>query len=209
MRPYAVFLVMAAITVFVLFYPTAAYKDTSILLAAARPTPLSTPDAGWLMLPDLPASATQADVGAEIYRLVCRDCHGDKGQGLTEDWIAQWDPEDQNCWQSKCHALNHPPEGFLLPTAVPSVVGPSALSRFHTASDLHEFISENMPWHNPGSLQDEQYWQLAAYLLRENEIDPMASPLTQERADTLRLSEQTVESTTTPDATNTDCRRHT
>ena len=40
----------------------------------AMPTPES-----WLLLPTLPASATQADVGAEVYRLVCKACHGDTG----------------------------------------------------------------------------------------------------------------------------------
>lgn len=57
-----------------------------------EPTPFPTAEVSWLRLPDLPASATQADVGAEVYRLVCRACHGNKGQGLTEDWIAYWRP---------------------------------------------------------------------------------------------------------------------
>lgn len=163
----------------------------------ATVTPLPSPTS-WLLLPELPASATQADVGAEIYRLVCQDCHGDQGQGLTQDWIAKWNPADQNCWQSKCHASNHPPEGFDLPRYVPPVIGPSALLRFETALDLHEFISDNMPWHNPGSLQDAEYWQLTAYMIRENKIEPMTSSLDRQRAATLLLHPDMGQATVTP-----------
>lgn len=135
-------------------------------LRSVLPTPV--PEESWLILPDLPVSATDADVGAEIYRLVCRDCHGDKGQGLTDEWRATWAPKDQNCWQSKCHASNHPPEGFILPRYVPAVTGPTVLSRFKEPADWYEFIRTNMPFHNPGSLTDEEYLQLTAYLIREN-----------------------------------------
>lgn len=127
-------------------------------------------EVSWLKLPDMPASATQADVGAEVYRLVCSACHGDKGQGLTEDWIATWDPSTQNCWQSHCHHANHPPEGFILPRYVPAVIGDQTLMRFQTAQDLKQYIHENMPWHTPGSLTEEEYLQLTAFLLRENKI---------------------------------------
>ena len=88
---------------------------TAWAMANSEPAPPPPPPAAmassteesWLILPDLPPTATQADVGAEIYRLVCQDCHGNRGQGLTDEWRAEWDPEDQNCWQSKCHAPNH------------------------------------------------------------------------------------------------------
>lgn len=129
------------------------------------------PKKSWLILPDLSDSATQADWGAEIYRLVCQDCHGDIGRGLTEEFISTWNPQDQNCWQSKCHATNHPPEGFLLPQYIPAIIGDDTLTRFETTQDLFGYIREYMPWHNPGSLIEEEYWQLTAYLIRENGID--------------------------------------
>lgn len=142
---------------------------------------------GWLRLPELPDDATQADVGAEVYRLVCEACHGDRRQGLTDEWRATWSPDTQNCWQSKCHAGNHPPEGFDLPRYVPPLGGPDALARFETAFDLQEYIHNNMPWHNPGSLTTEQYWQVTAFLIREQGIAPMTAPIDRERAMTLRL----------------------
>lgn len=162
---------------------------------SAPPTlsPAITPTAaGWLILPEFPANATQADVGAEIYRLVCQDCHGDQQQGLTAEWIAAWPEEQQNCWTSKCHAANHPPEGFDLPRAIPAIGGPGALRRFTTALDLHEYISNKMPWHNPGSLTDEQYWQLTAYLLREQDVASLTLPLDEESARSLQLHPETV-----------------
>src|SRR5512134_251602 len=73
-------------------------------------------DANWLIL-NLPPDATQLDYGQEIYRLVCSACHGDVGQGLTPEWRSTWAPEDQNCWKSKCHGQNHPPDGFTFPVA--------------------------------------------------------------------------------------------
>ena len=137
----------------------------------SSPTPAASPtQEGWLILPDLPATASQADVGAEIYRLVCRDCHGDRGQGLTTEWRAKWEPADQNCWQTKCHASNHPPEGFILPRYVPPLIGPGTLSKFKTTLDLYNFIRVTMPWHNPGSLQEAEYWELTAFLAREHQI---------------------------------------
>ncbi len=110
----------------------------------------------------------QAQVGAEIYDNWCITCHGDEGQGLTAAWRAEWDPAHQNCWQSKCHSANHPPGGFLLPKTVPAIIGATALSDLHTAADLHAFISQKMPFQEPGVLDQDAYWALTAYLLQQN-----------------------------------------
>ncbi len=106
-----------------------------------------------------------------MYRLVCKACHGDVGQGLTPDWIAQWEPEDQNCWQSKCHALNHPPDGFVVPRDVPPVMGATVAERFRDGQQLHAYIAAAMPWQDPGVLQPAEYWQVTAYLLAHNGVD--------------------------------------
>jgi cytochrome c5 len=170
--------------------PTASPTSLELTPSPAPSEPIQSPTAevSWLKLPYLPASATQADVGAEVYRLVCRACHGDKGQGLTEEWIATWDPASQNCWQSHCHHANHPPEGFLLPRYVPAVIGDQALVRFQTAQDLKQYIHENMPWHTPGSLTEEEYLQLTAFLLRENKIIQDDTTLDRSKLDSLFLA---------------------
>jgi cytochrome c5 len=138
--------------------------------ATATPPPMSTPgEKSWILV-DLPADATQLEYGTEVYRLVCKACHGDKGQGLTDDWRAQWNPRDQNCWQSKCHALNHPPDGFYMPQ-VPAVVGPP-LAIFPTALDLYNYIHDFMPWHDRGSMTTKDSWTVTAYILKINGVDP-------------------------------------
>ncbi|HSH02193.1 MAG TPA: c-type cytochrome [Anaerolineae bacterium] len=116
----------------------------------------------------MPEDATQADIGAEIYRLVCSTCHGDKGQGLTDEWRQTLDPANQNCWQSKCHASNYPVDGFALPHYVPPVVGPAFTTKFKTAADVNLFIRTAMPYQVPGTLLPSEYWQLTAYLLTIN-----------------------------------------
>ena len=134
---------------------------------ASSPEPTPTPDR--LAKPTLPAEPNQADLGAIDYWFSCMVCHGDRGQGLTEEWRAASGPEDMNCWQSRCHASNHPPEGFELPLYAPRLIGPGALGRFETAADLHDFIATEMPWQMPGNLDQDTYWRMTAFLLREND----------------------------------------
>ena len=161
-------------------------NSPSLSLPSSAAPATQTPES-WLRLPEMPDTATQADYGGEIYRLVCRDCHGDRGQGLTDEWRATWAPEDQNCWQSRCHVGNHPPEGFLLPKYVPPLLGPGSLSNHETALDLYNYMRLKMPWHTPGSLQDWEYMQLTAFLAQERELD-VDLPLDEDMAADLLLS---------------------
>jgi mono/diheme cytochrome c family protein len=114
--------------------------------------------------PETIATGRPFDRGAETYRQVCLACHGDFGQGLTDEWRAEWG-EDSNCWQSRCHGSAHPPWGFTFPQAVPPLLGPGALSRFQTAADLYTTILSTMPWWDPGSLTESQSWELTTYLM--------------------------------------------
>ena len=145
-----------------------------------------TPDR--LARPTMPANPTQADQGSQVYYMVCMTCHGDQGQGLTPELVKAWGLGDMGCWQSKCHAANHPPDGFTLPKTIPPVVGPIIPARFATALDLHNFIKENMPWQAPGSLSDEEYWQLTAFLVRANGVDPGRELLNEQRAARISLN---------------------
>lgn len=146
---------------------------TIVSLQAVTPTSvpvaMSPTEDSWIIV-DLPADATQLEYGAEVYRLVCKACHGDKGQGLTDDWRAQWAPQDQNCWQSKCHARNHPPDGFYMPQ-VPAVLG-QPIRGFGTALNLYTYTHNYMPWHDRGSMTEKESWSVTAYLLKINGIDP-------------------------------------
>jgi mono/diheme cytochrome c family protein len=133
---------------------------------------------------------TQASQGAHVYYLVCMACHGDKGQGLTDEWRNVLDEKDRNCWQSKCHASNHPLEGFELPRTVPAIIGPGEMEIFRTALDLHDYIQARMPWQAPGSLSEDEYWQLTAFLVQANGFDPGDQPIDAERAAELYLGVQ-------------------
>ncbi|HET7010055.1 MAG TPA: c-type cytochrome [Anaerolineales bacterium] len=128
-------------------------------MPAASPSPLAV---------DPLALERQTDRADPIYRLWCKSCHGDALQGLTVEFRMTWPEEDQNCWQSKCHSENHPPGGFILPRTVPALVGPGALSKFPTAAELYAFIRAAMPFQEPGILDEQDYWDLTAYLLRKN-----------------------------------------
>ena len=79
--------------------------------------------------PILPAVPTMADKGAIPYWGICLSCHGDKGQGLTDEWRQGGFGLDMNCWKSKCHAPNHPTPGFTLPRLVPAIIGPNTLHK--------------------------------------------------------------------------------
>ena len=116
-----------------------------------------------------PTNPTQLDQGALVYWGVCMACHGDRGEGLTTEWRSVYGA-DQNCWTSKCHAPNHPPQGFSIPRdrLPPPVTGLGSLVRFNTAQQLHDYILIAMPWWNPGSLSPEKAWALTAYILKLN-----------------------------------------
>ncbi|MEW5940281.1 MAG: c-type cytochrome, partial [Chloroflexota bacterium] len=134
--------------------------------ALQSPTASATPDR--LAEPTLPASPTQADLGAQVYWLSCLPCHGDKGQGLTDEFRAAYPPEDRNCWESGCHGKNPYESGFTLPKSIPPVVGPDALARFADGAQLESYIRAAMPYWKPGSLTDEEAWKVTAFVLRAN-----------------------------------------
>lgn len=125
-------------------------------------------------------------------------CHGDRGQGLTDEWRQAWDPPDRDCWQSGCHNPHHPPDGFVFPKVVPAVVGAGLLDQFQTAANLHAFIKSRMPFQAPGSLKDDEYWQLTAYLLRLNGYSVPFSLLDEQTAQRIPLVSQPVPASPKP-----------
>lgn len=121
-----------------------------------------------LAAPVMPPNPVQADYGAQVYYGVCMACHGDRGQGLTDEWRETWG-EDANCWQSGCHGPDYPPGGFRIPeTCCTAVLGEHTLLRFQNGQELFDYLADTMPWWNPGSLKREEFWQLTAYLMRSH-----------------------------------------
>ncbi len=136
------------------------------IFSAGTVVPSPTPDR--LAKPTLPAVVTQADKGSQVFWLYCLPCHGDKGQGLTDEFRQLYPPGHQDCWKSGCHG-NHPyRNGWTLPPVVPRLIGDGALNNFTNAASLHTFISTEMPFQVPGTLSDDLYWEVTAFLLRQN-----------------------------------------
>lgn len=116
------------------------------------------------------SSPSPADQGNAIFQAHCSTCHGDRGQGLAE-WRLTFDPLHQNCSRPNCHGLRHPPDGFYLPNNfAPKIIGDNTLTRFQTAQDLYDFISNNMPFQEPGSLAAGDYWLIVTFLLQQHDI---------------------------------------
>ena len=136
-----------------------------------------------LAQPTLPASPSQADKGAQVYWLSCLPCHGDRGQGLTDEFKQTYPAEDRNCWKSGCHG-DHPYEnGFTLPKNIPALIGAGTLQKFPTALALRSYIFAAMPFWKPASLTEEKSWQVTAFLLRENKVWTGQEELTASNAD--------------------------
>jgi cytochrome c len=103
-----------------------------------------------------------------MYWLSCLPCHGDKGQGLTDEFRTTYPPEDQYCWARGCHGKMPYEQGFTLPTKIPAVIGPGSLAKFSDAAQLHTYIRTAMPFWKPGSLTEEESWGITAFILRQN-----------------------------------------
>lgn len=119
----------------------------------------------------------QLQAGWEVYRIWCSACHAYSGEGLTPAWISTWSPDDQNCWQSKCHSLNHPDDGFFLPHFIPAVVGKGVLDHFGDGPTLYGYVSTLMPYQEPGVLSQDQYYAVLAQVLNMNGIDYGMEPI--------------------------------
>lgn len=174
---------------------------------AGTPTPTNLPRPNMdpndrLAPPPTVENPTQADDGAYLYWLYCLPCHGDKGQGLTDEWREQYPEEEQYCWNSGCHGSNPPePYGFLIPTVVPPLVGEDGLTRFETLGEVYYYARGAMPLEMPGRLTDDEYLALMAFLAQKRGIWD-GTPLTERSVLQIRLHpEKLAAATPTPEPT--------
>jgi demethylmenaquinone methyltransferase/2-methoxy-6-polyprenyl-1,4-benzoquinol methylase len=151
------------------------------------PQPASTPTIDRLAIPTPPDNPTLWDNGRIEYYYHCMPCHGDQGQGLTDEWRAVWEEDHQNCWGRGCHGGREKDEGFPIPKYIPPVTGVVHSPRFESlvpGFGLYAYLYTTHPPQRPGSLTSEEYWALAAYLLHselpvvqpEASAGPVASP---------------------------------
>ena len=157
-------------------------------LAASHPqdaAPQPTPDV--LDVPVLPDHPTEVQVGEAVYYYNCMPCHGDHGQGLTDEFRELWVEDHQNCWAVGCHGGRVSDEGFPIPKSVPAVSArPDQLGRFSNPEDLFAYLQGYHPPQRPGALEDDEYWAVTALLLFDNQrleadgqVGPQAVSLSQ------------------------------
>jgi hypothetical protein len=132
-------------------------------------TPQATPTIDRLAQPPTAENPTQVDEGHYLYWLYCIPCHGDMGQGLTDEWRAEYPEEEQYCWNSGCHGSNPPqPYGFQIPTVVPPIMlHYGGLERFDTLGQIYYYTRGAMPLEMPGKLTDEEYLAIMAFMANE------------------------------------------
>jgi hypothetical protein len=131
----------------------------------AQPTPELTPTIDRLATPVMPVSPAPADFGRQVYYLNCMPCHGDRGQGLTDEWRAVWVEDHQNCWARGCHGGRQQDEGFPLPHEIPAAIGsPPILARFQTPDDIYQYLRLTHPPQRPGVLAEIDYRNVTALL---------------------------------------------
>lgn len=129
---------------------------------AAPPTPEPQPiESDRLALPVLPDNPSQIDLGNYSYYYNCMPCHGDQGQGLTEEFRNLWVEDHRNCWARGCHAGRPKDEGFPIPRYIPGV---KHLARFKDQQALYQYLKATHPPQRPGRLTDEEYWSLTVLL---------------------------------------------
>ena len=136
------------------------------------PTPTYDP----LVEPPLPENPSEFELGQNLYWHWCMTCHGDHGQGLTDEFRGIWEPEHQNCWARGCHAGRPGDEGFPIPTVVPAVVNDSHLAQFTSAQGLTEYLQATHPPQSPGVLKTEEYHAIALYVFSMNARAPGDEP---------------------------------
>jgi len=162
-----------------LFASVAVQASPSSLITTATPTF----DITRLAQPPTVYPPAQADNGAQIYWGMCSACHGDRGQGLTEEWRNSYTPHERDCWQSGCHGSDFAENSFLIPqTGVPAIAGQGKLARFSNAFELQSFIHGNMPFFPSGSLTSEEALSLTAYVLHMNDTQPEGLALNRENS---------------------------
>jgi hypothetical protein len=138
-------------------------------------TPTPTPDP--LAMPVLPDNPSPEELGRYSYYFNCSPCHGDHGQGLTDEWREVWVEDHQDCWARGCHAGRVDDQGFPIPTTIPAVTHNAALRiRFPDETALFLFLQQTHPPQRPGALEEADYHALAAYIFAEN--DPSHSEIT-------------------------------
>ncbi len=83
---------------------------------------------------------------------------------------------------SKCHGQQG--QGDKGPRLIGS---PNGLSGYVTARGLFDFANTQMPFDNPGTLKEQEYWDVLAFILDANNLLPPDTILGPENAADIKL----------------------
>jgi len=153
-----------------LFLPLLALLVTHPLQTTIKQKNLTsaTPTYDPLEEPLLSENPTEVELGRNLYWHWCMTCHGDRGQGLTDEFRSIWEPEHQNCWGRGCHAGRAGDEGFPIPTIVPALVNDTHLAEFASMQELSDFLETTHPPQSPGILKNEEYHAISLFVFTMN-----------------------------------------
>ena len=87
-----------------------------------------------------PGSGTVAD-GALVYARTCAPCHGAQGEGGPNDRLVATSPQE---------------------------LGRAIGSYWPYATTVFDYTRRAMPWDRPGSMSDDEVWDVVAWLLHRN-----------------------------------------
>lgn len=139
------------------------------------------PTQGQRLVTDLLVGASeQVKEGAHVYHVVCEACHGASGLGLAEGRLS-FAPSDRYC--ERCHhpynstlwdaTRINPGNSFYLGRP-PAIRGPGTLDELHDGRELYAQVRRTMPHYRPGSLSDQQYLDVTAFVLAlRNDMRPI------------------------------------
>lgn len=132
--------------------------------------PFSTPTSASdpLAQPELPPNPSDLEMGRYLFWRHCMPCHGDVGQGLTDEFRALWE-DHQDCWESGCHGGKRGDEGFPIPTVIPSIVREDHLRQFASEQELFEYLKATHPPQYPGHLENDEYHSITSLVFTLNE----------------------------------------
>lgn len=112
--------------------------------------------------------------GAILYDHNCSACHGDTGGGMSEAKTSF--PDDKRTC-TRCHRPSNPPQMDHLAMnwrnafdvgVAPPLIGRDALDGFASGAALFGYVRATMPRPWPGSLSDEEYLAITAFLAAAN-----------------------------------------
>lgn len=121
--------------------------------------------------------------GALLYDHHCSVCHGDTGGGLEEARLS-FPESDRTC--TRCHKTTNPPRmdhlamdwrnAFDVGIAPPLVGEGASLDRYANGAGLFGYLRATMPRPFPGSLGDEEYAKITAFLAAANGSEVEGAP---------------------------------